>query len=330
MELFLRFAALFLLYIFLPLVVVLAIARRKFRRQVTYGYSLGAWLSRNNFVSRHPHTKILYVSRLLTLLILALLIARPQLVDYRSKVEVEGIDMMLVLDVSGSMQFDDFGDQRQRRIDVAKNEAVRFIIKRDRDPIGLVLFGKNALSRCPLTLDKNILTAMVRDLDIGVVDPDGTVLATAILTAANRLKNSQSVSKVMILLTDGEPSQGDSVMQTAIDVSKQLGIKIYTIGIGSDKDIEVVDHRSGFRAIIPKVNTVLLGRIAQETGGRAFLARSPHDMRAIYDTIDSLEKTTYETDLFSRYYDIFMPIVGALLFLMLAELLAITFWWFSL
>jgi len=267
--------------------------------------------------------------RSLVLLLLAFLIAKPQLVDSHSKLKVEGIDIVLAIDVSGSMQIQDHKDDQRSRIEIAKAEAIRFIEKRDNDAIGLVIFGADAVSRCPLTLDKTILKKMVYDLDIGVIPPDGTVISTALVTAVNRLRSSKAKSKVIILLTDGEPSQGDMPVPIAIDVAKKLGIKVYTVGIGSDEERSFMHPLYG-PIVLPKVNSELLTKISAQTGGQFFMARSAKDMREIYDKIDSLERTEIEAPVFSNFLDIFVPIVWFICAVLMLELLLSSFIWFGL
>jgi len=326
LDYFVRLAVPTAAYILVPLTILIAFIVWRSRRACVYRYSLVSVLAAHRLTSGHQYKKILALMRLLTLLLLAFLAAKPQIVDPHSKVEVEGIDIILTLDVSGSMQFNDFNDQQ--RIDVAKKEALRFIAKRDHDPMGLVIFGKHAISRCPLTLDKRMLHALVNETQLGIVDPDGTVLSRALLIAVNRLKNSTAKSKIVILLTDGEPSENDLPSKVALEAAKRYGIKIYTIGIGSEEQHYMMHPLYGYIPL-PKVNKELLDLLARETGGKSFLAKNPDDMRAIYDTIDSLEKTTYETDVFSNYYDIFLPFVLLLCFVMLVELLLTTFVWFG-
>jgi len=326
----LRFANLSFLYFLIPIVLIIGLLRLKFAKKTIYKYSMGNLLKKKGFASRHPYKKILYLARFFLLVGLVFLIGKPQLVDPRSNVKVEGIDIVVVLDASGSMQMPGYGDDQRTRFDIAKKEAIRFIEKRDNDPIGLVIFGNDALSRCPLTLDKNILKTMIGDLKLGeVIDPRGTVLSLAILTGANRLKNSKSKSKVMILLTDGEPSENDANPKVAIDVAKKLGIRIYTVGIGSDKEEYILDPRYG-AICAPKINKKLLTRIAKQTGGKFFHALDEKDMRNIYDTIDKLEKTEYETDIYSKYFDWFKPFLWTIFIVFLLELLFSTFIWFAL
>jgi len=326
LEYFLRFAHVSWLYVLVPVVIIITILRLKWAKRVFYRYSLGNKLKKNKFASKHLHKKIFFLIRFLCLLTLALLIAKPQLVDPRSKALIEGIDMMLVLDMSGSMNLMDF--EKKSRFEVAKKEALRFIEKREHDPIGMVIFGADAVSRCPMTLDKTILRSIIKELKIGTVNPQGTVLSLATMTAANRLKDSKSKNKVIILLTDGEPTRKDESPKMAIDIAKKLGAKIYTVGIGSDKQQYARDFW-GRVVRMPKVNSKLLKRMAKETGGKFFMAKNPKDMRRIYETIDTLEKTEYETEIYSKYFDIFMPFVWALFIILLFELFFALFIWFG-
>jgi Ca-activated chloride channel family protein len=310
-------------------IVLVMLMRRYAHKQVMYRYALGNAIKKNCVASAHIHKKVFYLLRLLVLVLLAIIIAKPQIVDSRSKVPVEGIDIVLVLDVSGSMQFKDYDDDDRSRFDVAKAEAIRFIEKRDHDALGLVLFGKDTVSRCPITFDKELLKEVVEELKLGVINSEGTMLITGIITAANRLKHSKSKSKVMIVLTDGEPSEGDMAPEVGIEIAKKLGIKIYTVGIGSEEE-RVFMHPIYGLVAQPKVNKELLTRIARETGGYYFIARNARDMRRIYDKIDALEKTEHEVPVFSLYYDLLIPFVVLIMSLIFFELILSTYVWFSL
>lgn len=314
--------------ILLGIIFLVMIARKLLHKTVVYRYSLGQSLKKKNITSFF-HKKFFYFLRFLVLLLLALAIAKWQVVDSRSKVPVSGIDIVLVLDASGSMQFRDYDDDERSRFDVAKAEAIRFIEKRHSDALGLVLFGKDTVSRCPITFDKQMLKEVVDELKLGVIDSDGTMLITGIVTAANRLKHSQSKSKVMIVLTDGEPSEGDMDPSVGIDVAKKLGIKIYTVGIGSEQE-QVFMHPMYGIVAKPKVNKELLTKIANQTGGHYFLARNAGDMRRIYDKIDALERTEHEVPMFSLYYDLLAPFVGVVMALLFCELFFSTYVWFGL
>ncbi|MDR3551037.1 MAG: VWA domain-containing protein [Candidatus Babeliales bacterium] len=329
MNYFLRLVYPIALYSLVPVIILAMIIRAKWHKMVVYVYPLTSQLIKNNIATNHPYKKIFFILRVAILLLLAFLIAKPQLVDSHSKVNVEGIDMIVSIDVSGSMQIQDDQQDQRSRVEIAKAEAIHFIQKRSNDAIGLVIFGADAVSRCPLTLDKTILKTMVNEIAIGIIPPDGTVLCTALITAINRLKNSKSKSKVIILLTDGEPSQGDIAPQVAIDAAKSLGIKVYTVGIGSDQ-ARTIRHPLYGLMELPRVNSDLLSMIANQTGGKFFMARSAKDMRDIYDTIDTLEKTEIETPVFSSYWDIFVPIVWIIFGLIMFELVLSAFVWFSL
>lgn len=306
-----------------------ALTAHYYRKKPVYKYSLASNLGKAGYSKAPTHKRVFAAIKYATLAILAFLIAKPQLVDSRSSITIDGIDIVIVLDASASMQFQDYDDDQRSRFQVAKDEAMRFVDKRVDDAIGLVLFGKDALSRIPLTMDKKLINSIISGLELGFIDPDGTVLSTAIISAANRLKNSQAKSKIMIVLTDGAPSENDTDPTLAIELAQKLGIKIYTIGIGSDED-QYVMHP--FMGLIPKpkINRPLLVKIAQDTSGKFFLARNSKDMRAVYDTIDSLERTTRQTSLYQKYYDIFMPGVWTLIGLMLLELILSATLWFGL
>lgn len=309
--------------------VVLTCLKLFFSKKVILTYPLASTFAQQGMNSRHIHKKLLNILRIFILVILALLIARPQLVDLRSLLPVEGIDIILALDVSGSMEMRDDKKDKRMRIDIAKEEALRFVQKRENDALGLVLFGNIAISKCPLTFDKNILKDSINDISLGFIDPNGTVLATGLTTAINRLKKSKSKSKVIILLTDGEPSEWDMDPNVAIKAAQQLDIKIYTIGIGSD-EVRQTLHPFYGRVQLPRVNTQLLDAIAQQTGGQSFLAKNPKEMRAVYDTIDALEKTEYEMPVYSKFYELYIPFVWFILLIMVLEIFTLSFVWFGL
>jgi Ca-activated chloride channel family protein len=323
-----RFAYPIILLISVPLVLAAILYRLRWHQPISYAYPLAAFLSAAQ-KSRIPLQYIFIFLRLCVLLILAFLLAKPQLVDTSSQVHGQGIDIMLVLDISGSMQcFDDQNDRRQR-IDIAKDEAVRFVDKRDGDQIGLVLFGREAVSRLPLTLDKKMLKQTIEQVKLGDIDANGTVLSKGMTIACARLKSAPGKSKVMIVLTDGEPTAEDSSPQIPVDIAKKLGIKIYTIGIGDEKTGGLLMHPI-FGVVVPagaRLNKKLLEAIAHETGGQFFEAKKPEELRAIYDQINALEKTEYETTIFSNYHDLFIPFIWVVIVLLSLELILSSFVW---
>jgi Ca-activated chloride channel homolog len=321
-----RFASPSVLYITVPLFCIACIARLWWYKPPTYVYTLAHLLPAQNMVASRWIMRFFAFARALLLLTLALLCARPQWGDSHQEVTIDGIDIVLALDVSGSMDASDFEDDPRSRIDIAKVEAIRFIEKRTDDAIGLVIFGNDALSRCPLTMDKGMLRRIIDELHIGIIDYRGTVLARALIAGANRLKNAGGKTKIMILLTDGEPTDNDLPLTAALDIVKALGIKIYTIGIGND-DPMLLNRRSLFMMPYAGVNKALLTTIATETGGHYFCARNAADMRRIYNEIDLLEKTDHQAPVFTKWHDVYMPCVLGVLLLLFISLLLSTFVW---
>jgi Ca-activated chloride channel family protein len=296
------------------------LVRYFFHKPLTYRHSMGTVLT----TVRKKKIYNIYIytgARALLMLIMALLIARPQWGSAKHIVTVDGIDIVLALDVSGSMDNHDFNDDKRSRFEVARAEAIRFAEKRTNDAIGLVLFGADALSRCPLTVDGTMVRTILQELRLGTICPDGTVIGQGLVTAANRLKQAKGVSKVIILLTDGTPTEQDIDVGQALEVVKALGIRVYTIGIGSEQESVLFHPLYGYIQM-PSVNKELLTRIAQETGGHYYLVTNASEMRRIYDEIDRLERVEHHTPLFQQWQDMYMPIVAAL-FVMLVSITVI-------
>ena len=269
--------------------------------------------------------RILYGMRLLALMLLVLATAQLRMIDERSKVEVQGSDIMLVMDVSGSMQlFDDVQDQRSR-FDVAKQEVLNFIDGRFSDSLGFIIFGGTAVSRCPSTLDKRLLHEIVSELQLGDINPESTVIAVALSMAVNRLRTSPAASRIIIILTDGAPSENDIPIEPVIELAKKYGIKIYTIGVGGEQGGYGPGFFGRLQLYQSPLNKELLTMIARETGGAFFHAEKPGDIRRVYQTIDALEKTPYETPIYARYHDLFMALILAALALVGSEI--ILRWW---
>jgi len=278
--------------------------RAKLRKPVLYQFPLvqvyvqsvhGKQLMRKN--------RLMMILRSLTLLLLILITARPQSADERSEVNVEGIAVMLVLDVSGSMDcFDDLNNPKSR-FEIAQEEAIKFINRRKNDQFGLVLFGAVAATRAPLTADKKIVTEIIQDTKLGAINPNGTVLAMGIAMGVNRLRNSPLKSKIMVVLTDGEPSPEDINIRIAIDLAKKAGIKVYTIGIGSPAGGFIQHPYGGIVQMPASLNVDLLTTIAQETGGMFFKASNQKELEDIYKQIDMFEKTKHQAPIYAHYYE---------------------------
>ncbi|MFH0898128.1 MAG: VWA domain-containing protein, partial [bacterium] len=325
---FLRFAYFELFYVLVPLFLLACAYRFTWYKIPLYIYPLGAGITKTNVITKGTHKTMLALLRSVILLVLIFLICRPQWVDEKSKINVEGIDIVIAMDISGSMRvFDDLKDRRSR-IQVAKDEAIRFIEKRTNDPIGVVIFAKDALSRCPLTLDKKSLKEIIGSLELGFIDPEGTSLGSGLATAVNRLKNSKAKSRVIILLTDGKPEGEEKISpEEATKIAQEFGIKVYTIGIGSQTVSFIPGPAGYFRQVQTYFDKALLEHIARQTGGMHFHACNPQDMHAIYDKIDALEKTKLETSMFHNYYEAFLSIIWVLLLLVGCEFLLRFFVW---
>lgn len=302
----------------------------KIKKQAIYSYPLGSVLAARKGAFRHKYRLFLYLLRFLLLCLLALIVARPLLIDSRSEVTVTGIDMVLALDLSASMSQRDSEDDSRTRIEIAKDEAVQFIEKRVNDAIGLVIFGNVAVSRCPITYDKKLLKEIVRQLDIGIIDYNGTMLSTALITALSRLKHSHAKSKIIIVLTDGQPSDGDMSPDTVIEVARHMGVKIYTIGIGYDQPRRVQHSIFGAVVMPATIDNTLLKKIAGQTSGQYFVAHNAGEMHAIYEAIDRLEKSEITAPLFSKQYE--LGFIGILIAISLvcSEIIISTFLWFGL
>ncbi len=324
---FFRFANPNLIYIFLVIFILAFLYRLKFYKSPVYRFPLTSHLKNSGFIKTFFYKKVLFILRVLTLVGLVFLIARPQWVDPETKINVNAVDMILALDISGSMQlFDDLKDRRSR-IEVAREEAIRFIEKRSNDPIGIVLFGGEVISRCPLTLDKHILKEIIGGLEIGFLNPDATLLGSGLATSVNRLRNSKARSKIIILLTDGVPSPERISIEVAIALAKRFSVKVYTIGIGSKTGGYGVGPFGQIVRADASIDMHLLEKIAKETGGHAFRANNPKEMREIYNTIDKLEKTDLETNIFHNYHEAFESFIWMILFFFALELFLRLFKW---
>ncbi len=317
-----------LLFGLVPVLFAVIIYRLWWRKQVIYRYSLAAYLSKQPKQPFAYFQWALFVLRVSIMGLLVFLIAKPQLPDKRAQTMVEGIDIMLALDVSGSMAcLDDLNDQRSR-MTIAKQEALRFIDQRPNDALGLVVFGNGVLSACPLTHDRAVLREVLENLEIGtMVDDRSTLLAHGLLAALNRLKVSQSPSKVIILLTDGQPSVNDLPAPVPVSIAQQCGVKIYTIGIGNERGGFVPGPHGMMLAEGVQLNEQLLAHIAKQTGGVFYRARNAQEVRAIYQAIDTLEKRSMSVPLYTRYYDIFEPILIVTIMLLALELCLTAFVW---
>ncbi|RMG62300.1 MAG: VWA domain-containing protein [Calditrichaeota bacterium] len=261
---------------------------------------------------------------LLRTLILALLVvglARPRSGTQMQEVTTEGIDIMLVLDVSSSMLAEDF--KPKNRIEAAKAVAKEFIQGRTNDPIGLVIFAGEAFTQCPLTLDYGVLYQILDNVQVAPREWDGTAIGNGLATAVARLKESRAKSKVIILLTDGRNNAGEVDPITAAQLAQTFNIRVYTIGAGTRGRAlyPVEDPIFGKRYVSMQVeiDEDLLRRIAEMTGGRYFRATDSEKLRQIYKEIGELEKTRIEVKEFTRYRELYVWFAGLALALLVVE-----------
>jgi Ca-activated chloride channel family protein len=248
--------------------------------------------------------------------------AGPQFGGGRAEVRSEGISIVLAVDVSSSMLAEDFAPEN--RLDVAKRTGTAFVRARTSDQIGLVAFAAQALTQVPLTTDYAVLEQALGRLRIGILE-DGTAIGTAVATSANRLRRAPGKSRVIVLLTDGENNRGTVDPRTAADAAAAFGIRIYTIGVGTEGEAPVPTGQGlqGLRyQMMPvKIDEALLRDVAAKTGGRYFRAQDAASLERVFGEIDRLEKTLVERVVYRRHDESFRWPVGLGLLALAMELL---------
>ena len=262
-----------------------------------------------------------FVLRTAAYALLVVALARPQGIEQNVRTSTEGIDIMLSIDVSGSMLARDF---KPDRITAAKEVAASFISDRVGDRLGLVVFAGEACTQSPLTTDQSTLQTLLARIRSGLIE-DGTAIGNGLATAINRLRESEAKSKVIILLTDGVNNRGEIAPMTAAEIARAQGIRVYTIGVGSrgTAPYPAVDMFGNMTFINQKVeiDEKTLTEIARLTGGRYFRATDKEKLQAIYDEINQLEKSRVEVTERITYHELFLGWVLAALALLTAELL---------
>ncbi len=268
---------------------------------------------------------ILPMLRWLVLIILIIALARPQKLFQERQMETEGIDIMLTLDISTSMLAEDF--RPKNRLEAAKTVASEFISGRTSDQIGLVVFAGQSFTQCPLTLDYNLLKELLTRINIQLVTEgtieDGTAIGMAIANGVNRLRSSEAKSRILILLTDGQNNRGEVDPQTAASAAQALGIRIYTIGVGTEgfAPYPVRDQwgRTTYQQVQVEIDEELLRQIADQTGGKYFRATDAEALRRVYTEIDKLEKSKIRVHQYRQKAELFMPFLSIALILLLVE-----------
>jgi len=305
------------LFVLLPILIIWYGYKNKRRSSsipvsVVNAEGLGSWKSS----LRH----LPFVCRLCCLSFIIVALAKPQTMNDEQHAEGEGVDIVLCIDVSGSMTAQDF---QPNRLEAAKNVAIDFVNKRLTDRIGIVIFSGESFTQCPLTTDHNVLVSAIKNIRNGLLE-DGTAIGSGLGTSVDRLRESKSKTKIVVLLTDGENNGGLIDPKTAKEIAKSFNVRVYTIGVGSEGFApQPVNTPLGIVMQTEKVSIdeKLLNEIAIETGGKYFRARDNESLAGIYRNIDGLEKSKIEIVNTIRYQDKFYPFVIAAIFFLLLEII---------
>ena len=265
------------------------------------------------------------ILRIAVFVLLIIILARPQTRNSWNNKSVEGIDIMLAMDVSGSMLAEDL---RPNRIEAAKDVAAEFIAGRPNDNIGLTIFAGEAFTQCPMTTDHasllNLLQGVRTDIATSGLIEDGTAIGMGLANAVSRLKDSKAKSKVVILLTDGSNNRGDISPMTAAEIAKSLGIRVYTIGVGTNKVAPypmVVAGGVQYVNIPVEIDSKTLSEIAAATDGDFYSVTNNRELQNIYKEIDKLEKSKLNVKKFSKKYEAYQPFALAAVITLLLEIL---------
>jgi len=250
---------------------------------------------------------LLFYLRILFFTFLIYALARPQSGRKERNVETDGVDIVLAVDVSTSMKAEDF---KPNRLEAVKNVLKNFLKKRTNDRIGLTIFAGQSFTQCPLTLDYGVLEGLIDQISFADRDWDGTAIGNGLANAVSRIKESKAKSKVVILLTDGVNNQGEVDPLLAADVAKTYGVKVYTIGAGTNGMAMYPVHNPLFgkqyRQVPVQIDEEVLQKISAQTEGRYFRATNDTELEGIYSEIDKLEKTKIEIKEFTRYSEMFI------------------------
>ncbi|HJD53446.1 MAG TPA: VWA domain-containing protein [Candidatus Avibacteroides avistercoris] len=260
-----------------------------------------------------------FVLRVVALTMIVFVLARPQSSDNWQNTEIEGIDIMMTIDVSTSMLSEDL---KPNRLEAAKDVAAQFINGRPNDNIGLTIFAGESFTQCPLTVDHEVLLNLFKNVQCGLVE-DGTAIGLGIANAVTRLKDSKAKSKVIILLTDGTNNAGAVSPLTAAAIAKQFGIRIYTIGVGTNGEAPYPFQTAmgiRYQNIPVEIDEQVLREIASTAGGEYFRATSNSKLKEVYEEIDKLEKTKLNVREFSTKEEEYQPFALVALIAVILEL----------
>ena len=258
------------------------------------------------------------VLRMLAIVAIVAVLARPQSSNSYRDEKTEGIDIVMALDISGSMQAIDF---KPNRLEAAKDVGIKFVSSRPNDNIGLVIFAGDSFTQCPLTTDHAALTNLFNDVRLGMLE-DGTAIGMGLATSVSRIKDSKAKSKVIILLTDGCNNRGDITPQKAAEIAQTFGVRVYTIGVGTLGTAQVpVQTAFGVQYVDQevKIDEELMTQIAEMTGGKYFRATNKKSLEAIYEEIDQMEKTILDVREYTKKTEEYLPFAIVAMLLLLLE-----------
>jgi len=311
----------FWLFLLIPVAIAWLLWKRNHQEPTLKISSLKGFQASSSFLAKLK--PLLMVMRLLALSSLIVAMARPRTVDVSNKTKTtKGIDIVMAVDVSGSMLAKDL---KPNRMEALKRVASNFVEERPNDRIGLVVYASEAYTKSPVTSDKAVVLDAINSIKYDNVLQDGTGIGMGLTTAVNRLKDSKAKSKIIILLTDGVNNAGFIEPETASDIAQQYGIKVYTIGIGTNGTAEfpyaiAPNGQFLFRMMPVEIDVKLLQSIAQKTGGKYFRATGNEKLAQIYAAINKLETTEIEELRFYDYDEKFRPFVWIAGLLLLAEI----------
>ena len=303
--------------IIIPLFMVLVIVKIFFYKK-TSSVQVSSFNSLKNFFGNQGKIKVFFINALFIVALLLMIVgfARPQISSLDKDITVEVIDIVLVLDTSSSMLAEDF---KPNRLEAVKDAAKEFIKNRSGDRIGLLVFGKDTFIQCPLTIDYSVLNNLLSEVTVMEPKYDGTAIGVAIANGVNRLRNSDSESKVIILLSDGSNNVGSIDPISAAKIAKEYNIKVYTIGAGTNQSITQIPGRGFVRN---EIDEDTLKGIAEVTNAKYFRATDKKSLSGIYREIDNLEKSEITVSYFSSYQEVYIwfLIIG-FFFLIISEVL---------
>ena len=297
--------------------MVLVIVKIFFYKK-TSSVQVSSFNSLKNFFGNQGKIKVFFINAIFIVALLLIIVgfARPQISSLDKDITVEVIDIVLVLDTSSSMLAEDF---KPNRLEAVKDAAKEFIKNRSGDRIGLLVFGKDTFIQCPLTIDYSVLNNLLSEVTVMEPKYDGTAIGVAIANGVNRLRNSDSESKVIILLSDGSNNVGSIDPISAAKIAKEYNIKVYTIGAGTNQSITQIPGRGFVRN---EIDEDTLKGIAEVTNAKYFRATDKKSLSGIYTEIDNLEKSKITVSYFSSYQEIYIwfLIIG-FFFLIISEIL---------